>query len=115
VSPSTFAYVSFNHSGAAVEEHDDEEWGEEEDDEGGLSLEDHAQMVREPSSTAALSLVPWFFVSHVCACACACVCVCACAVSSLQVLAILKPVAVTMLLVIWVVKTITIPYNQNFS
>jgi hypothetical protein len=33
----------------------------------------------------------------------------------LQVLAILKPVAVTMMLVIWVVKTITIPYNQNFS
>ncbi|ELR24446.1 presenilin subfamily protein, partial [Acanthamoeba castellanii str. Neff] len=31
------------------------------------------------------------------------------------VLAILKPVAVTMMLVIWVVKTITIPYNQNFS
>lgn len=32
-----------------------------------------------------------------------------------MVLAILKPVAVTMMLVIWVVKTITIPYNQNFS
>jgi hypothetical protein len=35
--------------------------------------------------------------------------------SFVQVLAILKPVAVTMMLVIWVVKTITIPYNQNFS
>jgi hypothetical protein len=32
-----------------------------------------------------------------------------------MVLAILKPVAVTMLLVIWVVKTITIPYGQNLS
>lgn len=30
-------------------------------------------------------------------------------------LAILKPVAVTMMLVIWIVKTISIPYNQNLS